>query len=187
MSANWSTITTGLVGIAGIAATYFGGRQQANVTLRIAREERLQRRLEGSYIALQRAIDRYAGWAASVVPIIAAIGQDEYPPPPTGDDIATASAMQAYWSPDVRAAVERWTAKRNELAQQVSIARVLDNERTPDWLNARNRAHSLKQELREAENDVLAQMTRDLHGEPGRKVAAPRGKKRVKKIRLRQE
>ena len=160
MAWEWvAPVGTAVVGIAGIAGTVISGRWQANVTVRLAREERAQARLERSYQEVQRVVERSAQWAASAMPIVGGPGQDLYPLPPE-DDTHTleASALRLYWSPEVRQLVQAWTNARNHLVIYVSAARSTEALRDQTWM----KVPELKQALRDAEDALVARMSHEL-------------------------
>jgi len=159
MSWDWGTTVAGAVGIAGILGTYWGARHQGNVTVRLAREERTQTRLERSYLEVQRVVQRSALWAESAMPILGGPGQDLYPLLPSDDgQVLEASAQSVYWSPKVRELVHAWTAARNKLVMNVSLARTSAGYRDKAWQNVEN----LKKALRDAEDALVAQMSAEL-------------------------
>ena len=160
MAWEWvASVGTAVVGVAGIAGTVMSGRWQANVTVRLAREERTQARLERSYQEVQRVVERSAQWAASAMPIVGGPGQDLYPLPPE-DDAHTleASALRLYWSPEVRQLVQTWTNARNHLVIYVNAARTTEALRDQTWM----KVPELKQALRDAEDALVARMSHEL-------------------------
>jgi hypothetical protein len=159
MSWDWGTTVAGVVGIAGIVGTYLGARHQGNVTVRMAREERRQGRLERAYQEVQRAVDRYAQWADATMPLISVGDHDPHPPLPGNDGpVLEASALRLYWSPEVRRLVQAWTDARNQLAVQSLAARAHESLTQNAWL----KAQELKPALRAAEEALLARMAYEL-------------------------
>jgi hypothetical protein len=162
MAWEWvAPVVTGVVGVAGVAGTVMSGRRQANVTVQLAREERVQARLEQAYQEVQRVVDRSAKWAVSALPFIGGPGQDLYPLHPEDDDhTLEASALRLYWSPEVRRLVEEWTNARNRLVIHVSIARTTAEAELRDqtWM----KAPEMKQALRDAEDALVARMSHEL-------------------------
>jgi hypothetical protein len=98
MAWEWvAPVATGLVGVAGIAGTYLNGRLQTNTSVRLAREERTQNRLERAYLEVQRVVERYAQWADATMPIVGAAGHDPHPPLPGNDgQMLEAAALRLY-------------------------------------------------------------------------------------------
>jgi hypothetical protein len=125
---------TAIVGVAGIVATYWAGgrqqetalavaRQQANLQVAVAREERQQRRLEEAYLELLSAVAMIHYWVFTVYPIITHKPEDyTMPPVPEMPDYGQKEAMwTAYWSPRVEQLVKEWEAAVREL-QNAGIA-----------------------------------------------------------------
>lgn len=154
MAWEWvAPVATGLVGVAGIAGTYLNGRLQTNTSVRLAREERTQTRLERAYLEVQRVVERYAHWADATMPTISATGHDPHPPLPENDgQTLEATALRLYWSPEVRELVQVWTDARNRLAAQSLAARVREGLNADAWI----KATELKQTIRDAEEALPA-------------------------------
>jgi len=128
----WEWIGTTVVGLAGIAGTYWGTRRQAEIAftssresnenaLKVARqqdeahlaamrEERLQHRLEMAYQELLVWLVTSWEWAQSVYPNTLTGSVDEYTmPPPMPEDLHRVEAVvTAMWSPRVRQLMEQW-------------------------------------------------------------------------------
>jgi len=160
MAWEWvAPVATGLVGVAGIAGTYLNGRLQTNTSVRLAREERTQNRLERSYVEVQRVVERYAQWADATMPIISAVEHDPHPPLPQSDGpMLEATALRLYWSSEVRGLVQAWTDARNRLAAQSFAARVHEKLVADAWM----KAPELKQAIRDAEDALLTRMSEEL-------------------------
>ena len=162
MAWEWvAPVVTGVVGVAGIAGTYLNGRHQANATVRLTREERTQTRLERAYLEVQRVVERNGLWADAVMPTLSGTEQDLYPLPPDNDAVvAEASAMQLYWSKEVRGLIHVWTDARNKLAQQSMLARNVEALRADGWV----RAPDLKKAMNDAADALLERMAAELRG-----------------------
>ena len=160
MAWDWASVVTGVVGVAGIAGTVMTGRLQNNVTLQLAREERTQARLsERAYQEVQRVVQRSARWAESAMPMLGGPGQDLYPLHPEDDDhTLEATALQLYWSPEVRRLIQEWTNARNHLMRYVSAARSTEALRDQTWM----KVPELKQAFRDAEDALVARMSHEL-------------------------
>ena len=83
---------TAIVGVTGILVTARSGQrqqttalevaqQQADAQVAVAREERLQRRLEAAYLELLTAITEFRYWAFTVYPMITSKADDYTMPP----------------------------------------------------------------------------------------------------------
>jgi hypothetical protein len=57
------------------------------------------------------------------MPMIGSAGQNFYPDPPENSLVHDASALQLYWSSEVRALVHDWTLARNQLAMASATGR----------------------------------------------------------------
>jgi hypothetical protein len=160
MAWEWvASVVTGLVGVVGIAGTYLNGRLQTNASVRLAREERTQNRLERAYLEVQRVVEHYSQWADATMPIISGTGHDPHPPLPENDgQMLDATALRLYWSPEVRELVLAWTDARNRLAAQSLAARVHERLNADAWM----KAPDLKQAIRDAEEALLARMSEEL-------------------------
>jgi hypothetical protein len=160
MAWEWvAPVATGLVGMAGIAGTYLNGRLQTNTSVRLAREERTQNRLERAYLEVQRVVERYAQWADAIMPFMSGAGHDPHPPLPENDgQMLEATALCLYWSPEVRQLVQAWTDARNRLAVQSSTARVHETLNADAWM----KAPELKQAIRDTGEALLARMSEEL-------------------------
>lgn len=155
----WEWIGTTTVGLAGIAGTYFTSRRQSDVTVRLAREERVQARREKAYLQLQRTVERSMLWADATMPMMSSSGQDLYPAPPLNDDdVLDTSAQQIYWSKEVRALVITWTQARNQIATRSALARDDLGDKAESW----RMIPELKQALTDAADELLAQMMTEL-------------------------
>lgn len=160
MAWEWvAPVATGLVGMAGIAGTYLNGRLQTNTSVRLAREERTQNRLERAYLEVQRVVERYAQWADATMPFMSGAGHDPHPPLLENDgQMLEATALGLYWSPEVRQLVQAWTDARNRLAVQSSTARVHETLNADAWM----KAPELKQAIRDTGEALLARMSEEL-------------------------
>lgn len=69
-----------------------------------------------------------------------------------------ASALRLYWSPEVRELVQAWTDARNRLSGHVLAARHSETFRDEAWLTV----GELKQDLRAAEDALVARMSHEL-------------------------
>jgi hypothetical protein len=113
---------TAVVGLGGIAATYFSGRRQvgaarqvardqANAGLRAQREERNQRRLEGAYPNLLDVIAAGTEWLWEVDAFMSAETADATPPgqPDGVAQLMRQGSLTAIWSPQVALLVRDWS------------------------------------------------------------------------------
>jgi hypothetical protein len=161
MAWEWvAPVVTGVVGIAGVAGAVLSGRRQANVTMQLAREERVQARLERAYQEVERVVERYGQWANATMPFMTVGEHNPHPPPPPGEDglALEATALRLYWSPEVRRLVQAWTEARNRLMVQSMAAQAHVSLNQPAWL----KAPGLKEALRDAEEALLARMAYEL-------------------------
>jgi hypothetical protein len=154
---------------------YAASVRQSSTTLALAREERLQRRIEASYIELQRAVNRFGVWAEGVMPFVTPPGYNPYPTPPGNEAIADAGAFQVYWSPEVRRLVDTWTKARNALidlaveGKQDEVRGTAPGAGPDPW----QRAPEVKATLRNAEDALITQTSKELR-ESG-PLTAPNG------------
>jgi hypothetical protein len=161
MAWEWvAPVVTGVVGVAGVAGTLLSGRRQANVTVQLAREERVQARLERAYQEVERVVERYGQWAVATMPFMTVGEHNPHPPPPPGDHglALEATALRLYWSPEVRRLVQMWTEACNQLMVQSISAQVHVSLTQAAWL----KAPGLKEELHNAEEALLARMAYEL-------------------------
>lgn len=161
MAWEWvAPVVTGVVGVAGVAGAVLSGRRQANVTVQLAREERVQARLERAYQEVERVVERYGQWANATMPFMTVGEHNPHPPPPPGEDglALEATALRLYWSPEVRRLVQAWTEARNRLMVQSISAQVHVSLTQAAW----SKAPGLKEALRDAEEALLARMGYEL-------------------------
>jgi hypothetical protein len=129
--------TTGIVGLAGITATYLSGRGQEKAALAVvreqvegqltlAREERHQRRAETAYLALIEdaiALHQWSGLMVEAAMSTMGTPSETKPPPPTRqplpnlyfDPPSSGGTLVAYWSPRVRQLVAEVRQKARTL------------------------------------------------------------------------
>lgn len=117
-----SSLAAVAVGVAGIVATYKAGnrqqdtalaivRQQSDVQVAVAREERQQRRIEQAYLELFAALDPTYWWVHTVYPDVAPRPEDFTMPPrpsPPGGMSSKEAPLSAYWSPRVILLLREW-------------------------------------------------------------------------------
>jgi hypothetical protein len=107
-------VATGVVGLGGIAATYFSGRRQissirqvaldqAAASLAAQREERHQRRIETAYPVLLDVLAEGAEWIWRTDAFMTGDTTDDRPPdqPERVKNLAQHGSLTSVWSPEV--------------------------------------------------------------------------------------
>ncbi len=166
------TVATSLTGIAGILATYFASGRQHKAGLQLAREERLQRRLEAAYMELLAYLSHTYQWALSVYPLFTNSPQ-EYtmpPMPPLPDPARTEALLTAYWSPRVQQLMQGWREVLGEIADtgtEIHTAQEAQSrgEEYPGAADAKKRLRRLKDQLWQSDQSIREQVRLELRGE----------------------
>jgi len=100
-----SSVSTTVVAVVGIAATWHAGKRSGDQTLALARETRKQERLAEAYIALLEMSESVGAWAQSVKPFLDTIPPQPVPPLPP---VEVGARVEAFGSAPVRGAYEEW-------------------------------------------------------------------------------
>jgi hypothetical protein len=178
-----SSVAVVVVGVAGIVATYKAGsrqqdtalavaRQQGDVQVAVAREERQQRRLEAAYLELLTAMTRIYYWVQTVYPLFTRTAEEfTMPPVPEVPDIEKIEAKwTAYWSPRVEQLMEGWGGALTKLRQtgsEISLGRSTEATGQASGIDVAGRLlelPELKQAVYDADKRIREQIRLELLG-----------------------
>jgi hypothetical protein len=118
MGFEWAALlVTAVVGLAGIAATYYTGKRQSDTQLQAQREERHQRRLEAAYVPLMDALTEGAEWFQQLDAFIVGDtpGWDSPKMPESVKAVVGRGSLTSVWSPRVAGLAQGW-ARASALA-----------------------------------------------------------------------
>lgn len=178
-----ASAATVVVGLAGIVATYKAGsrqqatalavaRQQTDVQVAAAREERQQRRIEQAYLELLTALTKIHYWVFTVYPMFTSTPEQfTMPPLPELPDTEQKEALwAAYWSPRVEQLVKEWETavrKLQNLGMRIGLGRSTEQSGQPSSINIGALLMDLPQRQREvldADGRVREQVRLELLG-----------------------
>jgi hypothetical protein len=175
---------TGVVAVAGIAATYWSGKRQQDTALKVARlnidaqlaserEERHQRRIENAYDKLLVRLSEVRQWALSVYPLMTSTPEEFTMPemPAPGAGAQHEAAVTAIWSPRVQQLVSQFDAHLRDIIRAgwaITEARRTESTGRESGIDSR-REHlelqRLKQALYATDAVVRQQIAAELRGE----------------------
>lgn len=171
-----------MVGIAGVVGTYWAGKRQAKVALKVARiqgqtqvtianSDRHQRRIDASYMELRRVMSLTYDWVLQLYPLVSSADADPDPAPPDSSLQREAETLMVFWSPRIQQLMDDWRdvlLKITNLRIRIQLAKAANaegdfsGEKWPDLLL---QLRDEKQQLFNADDRVRAQMSRELRGE----------------------
>lgn len=180
----WEWLAAPVVGLAGIISTYLAGgrqqqtalavvRQQTDVQVAVAREERQQRRLEEAYLETLTALSHIYYWVFAVYPPITQT-PEQYTMPPLPelpDNARKEAAWTAYWSPRVEQLMDEWqltVRKLQHAGMSISMARAAEAKGQQSGLDHPTLAlelPGLKQAVVDADKSVRNQVRLELLGQ----------------------
>lgn len=164
----------GAVGMTGIIFTWLTGKQAREHAASLAKEERVQRRLEETYLALLDMAERMGQWAQMVRPMMDTIPPQSVPPLPGLPEQANVSGrVGVFGSEDVRSKMRAWLAVVREMISNDGLIELerMDAEsgKRPDydWGKPRREIG----ELRPRERDARQALTDQVASELGHRTA----------------
>jgi hypothetical protein len=132
----------------------------------MAREARVQERLERAYIALGEYLSRFEDWARSVHPFLG--------PVPAPDPLQPAerwhieALVTAYGSEEVQRLLDRWGECARQIENADVVIRMADTARGPspeldqDALQERHALEDYRKAMRDAADAIRSQIQREL-------------------------
>ena len=127
-----SSVSTTVVAVVGIAATWHAGKRSGDQTLALARETRKQERLAEAHIALLEMSESVGAWAQSVKPFLDTIPPQPVPPlPPVEVQTKVGARVEAFGSAPVRGANEEWLSAVRAVLVSVQLLEFPEHDVEP--------------------------------------------------------
>jgi hypothetical protein len=187
MAIEWlGTIAAGVVGLAGIRATYLTGKQGRQHTeqmalrayeqqRKLAEDARRQERLGDAYVRLLVMVEHTGAWAQAVKPVVDTDPPAPDPALPSADtQIQAAAAVNAFASDGVRDALKAWrdvvmqVIKKVQLINLEESLRGQEEFRGVDFGRPRLQLEALRPKEAEARSLLTDRVASDLGHRPAK-------------------
>jgi hypothetical protein len=155
--------------VTGLLSNWLGSRRDKRGYAHeqeMARQARVQERLDQTYIALGEYLSRFEDWARSVHPFL---GPVPAPDPLSPRDHWRIEAMvTAYGSEEVQRLLDRWAECAQRIENADVVIRMADKARSPsserdqDALRERHALEDYRKAMRDAADAIRSQMRREL-------------------------
>jgi hypothetical protein len=130
----------------------------------MAREARIQERLEQAYLALGEYLSRFEDWARSVHPFLGPVPAPD--PLQPGERWRIEALVTAYGSEEVQRLLDRWGECARRIEDADVVIRMADTARGPgldqDALRERHALEDYRKAMRDAADAVRSQIRREL-------------------------
>jgi hypothetical protein len=132
----------------------------------MAREARIQERLDQAYIALGEYLSRFEDWARSVHPFLGPVPAPD--PLPPGERWRIEALVTGYGSEEVKRLLDRWGECARRIENADAVIRMADATRDPsseldqDALRERHALEDYRKAMRDAADAIRSQVRREL-------------------------